>query len=114
MEESHQRRIERSYSNASKSIKTSHRSKVPLLFLSSPFLKVLTYPPLIEETFTWLRINGFQKYSFHFARYNIPFYALPFVNFFIIDEMGVTHDDQVWLLLSMTTQLIPILRSCIV
>eukprot|EP01091_Cochliopodium_minus_P011275 TRINITY_DN3151_c0_g1_i1.p1 TRINITY_DN3151_c0_g1~~TRINITY_DN3151_c0_g1_i1.p1 ORF type:complete len:731 (+),score=263.16 TRINITY_DN3151_c0_g1_i1:56-2248(+) len=51
----------------------------------------------VEETFLWLRNNGFEKYSFHFARYNIPFYALPFVNFFIIDEMGVTQDDQVLL-----------------
>ena len=60
------------------------------------FLSSLHISFLIEETFTWLRSNGFQKYSFHFARYNIPFYALPFVNFFIIDEMGVTHDDQVF------------------
>ena len=44
-----------------------------------------------------MRNNGFEKYSFHFARYNIPFYALPFVNFFIIDEMGVTQDDQLLL-----------------
>ncbi|KAL6068608.1 SAM domain (Sterile alpha motif) domain containing protein [Balamuthia mandrillaris] len=51
----------------------------------------------VEETFSWLRRHGFAKYSFHFARYNIPFYALPFVNFFIIDEMGVTHDDQILL-----------------
>ncbi len=48
----------------------------------------------VEETFHWLRRHGFEKYAFHFARYNIPFYALPCVNFFIIDEMGVTHDDQ--------------------
>ena len=51
----------------------------------------------VEETFHWLRRHGFEKYSFHFARYNIPFYALPCVNFFIIDEMGVTHDDQMLL-----------------
>ncbi len=51
----------------------------------------------VEETFHWLRRHGFEKYAFHFARYNIPFYALPCVNFFIIDEMGVTHDDQLLL-----------------
>lgn len=51
----------------------------------------------VEETFHWLRRHGFAKYAFHFARYNIPFYALPCVNFFIIDEMGVTHDDQLLL-----------------
>lgn len=48
----------------------------------------------VEETFRWLQTNGFEKYSFHFARYNIPFYALPFVNFFIINEIGVTTEDQ--------------------
>lgn len=57
------------------------------------FLRVITL--VFQETFHWLRRNGFEKYAFHFARYNIPFYALPCVNFFIIDEMGVTHDDQV-------------------
>lgn len=51
----------------------------------------------MEETFHWLRGHGFDKYAFHFARYNIPFYALPCVNFFIIDEMGVTHDDELLL-----------------
>jgi len=48
----------------------------------------------VEETFKWLLNNNFESYSFHFARYNIPFYALPFVNFFIINEMGVTIDDD--------------------
>lgn len=52
----------------------------------------------VEETFSWLQCNKFEKYSFHFARYNIPFYAIPFVNFFIINEMGVTIDDQQLLL----------------
>ena len=52
----------------------------------------------VEETFSWLQSNKFEKYSFHFARYNIPFYAIPFVNFFIINEMGVTIDDQQLLL----------------
>jgi hypothetical protein len=27
-------------------------------------------------------------------RYEVPFYALPLVNFFIIDEMGVTNQDK--------------------
>jgi len=49
---------------------------------------------LLLETFKWLINNNFESYSFHFARYNIPFYALPFVNFFIINEMGVTIDDD--------------------
>eukprot|EP00005_Dracoamoeba_jomungandri_P007665 CAMPEP_0174272810 /NCGR_PEP_ID=MMETSP0439-20130205/52520_1 /TAXON_ID=0 /ORGANISM="Stereomyxa ramosa, Strain Chinc5" /LENGTH=797 /DNA_ID=CAMNT_0015363599 /DNA_START=453 /DNA_END=2846 /DNA_ORIENTATION=- len=51
----------------------------------------------IEETFIWLRMNGFEKYAFHFVRYNIPFYALPFVNFFIIDGMGFSSEDQILL-----------------
>eukprot|EP00339_Tiarina_fusa_P027709 CAMPEP_0117007622 /NCGR_PEP_ID=MMETSP0472-20121206/7444_1 /TAXON_ID=693140 ORGANISM="Tiarina fusus, Strain LIS" /NCGR_SAMPLE_ID=MMETSP0472 /ASSEMBLY_ACC=CAM_ASM_000603 /LENGTH=330 /DNA_ID=CAMNT_0004709459 /DNA_START=209 /DNA_END=1198 /DNA_ORIENTATION=- len=48
----------------------------------------------VEESFKWLRAHNFEKYSFHFGRYNIPFYALPFVNFFIINEMGGTIEDQ--------------------
>jgi len=28
------------------------------------------------------------------SRYEVPFYALPLVNFFIIDEMGVTNQDK--------------------
>jgi len=51
----------------------------------------------VEKSFNWLRAHGFEHYSFHFARYNIPFYALPFVNFFIIDEMGVSVDNQLLL-----------------
>lgn len=46
------------------------------------------------ETFEWMRSHSFEKYSFHFGRYNIPFYALPFVNFFIINEMGGSVDEQ--------------------
>lgn len=30
----------------------------------------------------------------HANRYQVPFYALPLVNFFIIDEMGVTNQDK--------------------
>jgi len=48
----------------------------------------------VEESFKWLRAHNFEKYSFHFGRFNIPFYALPFVNFFIVNEMGCTIDDQ--------------------
>jgi chemotaxis protein histidine kinase CheA len=42
----------------------------------------------VQETFAWLRQQGFARLAFHFARYNIPAYALPYVNFFILDEMG--------------------------
>lgn len=64
--------------------------------LSHPLIE--TVPPLthfssVLESFVWLHSSGFGKYSFHFARYNIPFYALPYVNFFILEEMGVSHDD---------------------
>ncbi|KAL6074318.1 SAM domain (Sterile alpha motif) domain containing protein [Balamuthia mandrillaris] len=47
-----------------------------------------------EATYQWLESRGLERYAYQFARYNIPFYALPLVNFFIIDEMGVTNDDK--------------------
>eukprot|EP00698_Gefionella_okellyi_P001140 TRINITY_DN1103_c0_g4_i1.p1 TRINITY_DN1103_c0_g4~~TRINITY_DN1103_c0_g4_i1.p1 ORF type:complete len:835 (+),score=186.29 TRINITY_DN1103_c0_g4_i1:53-2557(+) len=43
-----------------------------------------------EAAFWWLRSRGFAKYSFAFARNNIPFYALPLVNFFVVDLMSTT------------------------
>jgi len=48
----------------------------------------------VEESFKWLQSHKFEKYSFHFGRFNIPFFALPYVNFFIVNEMGGTIDDQ--------------------
>eukprot|EP01090_Pellita_catalonica_P000194 TRINITY_DN10138_c0_g1_i3.p1 TRINITY_DN10138_c0_g1~~TRINITY_DN10138_c0_g1_i3.p1 ORF type:complete len:476 (+),score=84.37 TRINITY_DN10138_c0_g1_i3:325-1752(+) len=50
-----------------------------------------------EATFMWLREQGMEQYSYQFARYNIPFYALPLVNFFIIDEMGISGENKVLL-----------------
>jgi len=41
-----------------------------------------------------MQVYGFVKYSLEFVRYNIPFYALPLVNFFIINEMGISSDDR--------------------
>ena len=46
-------------------------------------------------THGWLSASGFSQYAFHFVRANIPFYALPLVNFFIINEMGIT-DVKLW------------------
>lgn len=68
-----------------------------------------------EATFTWLQWSRLARYAYQFARsvtysfpplvvssaecwvplrYQVPFYALPLVNFFIIDEMGVTNQDK--------------------
>lgn len=47
-----------------------------------------------EATFAWLQWSGLERYAYQFARYEVPFYALPLVNFFIIDEMGVTNQDK--------------------
>lgn len=49
----------------------------------------------IEATHGWLCESGFSQYAFNFVRANIPFYALPLVNFFIINEMGIT-DLKLW------------------
>jgi len=49
----------------------------------------------IEATHAWLTASGFGQYTFQFVRANIPFYALPLVNFFITNEMGVT-DIKLW------------------
>jgi len=48
----------------------------------------------ISATYLWLKSRGFDEYAFQFVRYNIPFYALPLVNFFIINEMGFTKHNQ--------------------
>jgi len=47
-----------------------------------------------QATFTWLQWSRLARYAYQFARYQVPFYALPLVNFFIIDEMGVTNQDK--------------------
>jgi SAM domain (Sterile alpha motif) len=47
----------------------------------------------VDETFRWLRASGFDKHGFHFARFNIPLYSLPYVNFFTAAEVG-TRDDR--------------------
>ena len=47
-------------------------------------------PLMYAAAFWWLRAHGFVKYSFVFARNNIPFYALPLVNFFVVDLISAT------------------------
>lgn len=47
----------------------------------------------VEATYQWLKATGFDEYALQFLRYNIPFYALPLVNFFILNEMGIVAPD---------------------
>eukprot|EP00013_Stygamoeba_regulata_P010429 CAMPEP_0177686050 /NCGR_PEP_ID=MMETSP0447-20121125/33355_1 /TAXON_ID=0 /ORGANISM="Stygamoeba regulata, Strain BSH-02190019" /LENGTH=714 /DNA_ID=CAMNT_0019196133 /DNA_START=196 /DNA_END=2337 /DNA_ORIENTATION=- len=47
----------------------------------------------VEATWDWLRSMRFEKYAFHFARYNIPFYALPYVHFPVFGEVAANIPD---------------------
>jgi SAM domain (Sterile alpha motif) len=42
----------------------------------------------VEASYKWLVDCGHRVYALEFIRYNIPFYSLPLINFFIISEMG--------------------------
>ena len=46
------------------------------------------------ECSEWLRENSFEHFAYHFARFNIPFYAMSFVNFFIINDGDVAQGDK--------------------
>jgi hypothetical protein len=50
-------------------------------------------PLTSTASYDWLKAHGFDRYAFQFVRYNIPLYALPLVNFFIVGEMGVAGDS---------------------
>lgn len=65
------------------------------LIVCSEFLPFALCLSSAIASYNWLQAHGFEKYAFQFVRYNIPFYALPLVNFFIVGEMAVLGDNEV-------------------
>ena len=48
----------------------------------------------VGATEEWLQANGFEECAFAFVRYNIPFYSLPLVNYFIVVDMGIVRCNE--------------------